>query len=135
MRGHCTKEKIEDLAKEYNVELTSEVELVEGESINRPKGLVQVLWERGWVDVTKIHEYTLKGKASQMDEDQNILPGCWHFVLGHLMTQCAHFKEEKSAMEVLLEDLSKKSLNNKKVELLVSPKYHCELAGEGVEYA
>ena len=37
-------------------------------------------------------------------------------------------------MEVLLQDLSSKSHNNQKIELLVSPKYHCELAGEGVEY-
>jgi len=135
VRGHCTKEKLEDLAKEYNVELTSEVELVEEGWVNRPKGLLQVLWERGWIDETKLSEYTLKGKANQMDGDQNILPEYRRFVLRHLMSQCADFKEEKSAMEVLLEDLSKKSLNNQKVELLVSPKYHCELAGEGVEYA
>ena len=134
VRGHCTKEKLEDLAKEYNVELTSEVELVEEGWVNRPKGLLQVLWERGWIDVTKLSEYTLKGKANQMDGDQNILPEYRRFVLRHLMSQCADFKEEKSAMEVLLEDLSKKSLNNQKVELLVSPKYHCELDGEGVEY-
>ena len=35
-------------------------------------------------------------------------------------------------MEVLLDDLSRKG--TPKVELLTSPKYHCELAGEGVEY-
>ena len=38
-------------------------------------------------------------------------------------------------MEVLLDDLSTKSHTNQKMKLLVSPKYHCELAGEGVEYA
>ena len=134
MWGHCTKEKLEDLAKEYNVELTSEVKLVEKGWVNPPKGLLRVLWERGWTDVTKIHEYTLKVKASQMDEDWNILHEYWCFVLCHLMSQCADFKEEKSAMGVLLEDLSNRSLNNQKVELLVSPKYHCELDGEGVEY-
>ena len=52
------------------------------------------------------------------------------------MSDCADLKEEKSAIEVLLLDLSKKSIDNhRKIELLVSPKYHCELAGEGVEYA
>ena len=49
------------------------------------------------------------------------------------MVNCADFKEEKS---VLLQELSNKSIDNhQKIELLVSPKYHCELAGEGVEYA
>ena len=69
-----------------------------------------------------------------MDENKNILPEYRRFVLRHLMSQCADFKEEKSAMEVLLDDLTNKTLNNQKVGLLVSPKYHCELAGEGVEY-
>ena len=50
------------------------------------------------------------------------------------MMECADFKEEKSAMEVLLDGLSDKSSNNQSIKLLVSPKYHCELAGEGVEY-
>ena len=51
------------------------------------------------------------------------------------MMECADFKEEKLAMEVLLDGLSAKSSNNQSIKLLVSPKYHCELAGEGVKYA
>ena len=47
VRGHCTKEKLEDLAKEYNVKLTCEVEFVEEGWANQSKGLLQVLWERG----------------------------------------------------------------------------------------
>ena len=35
----------------------------------------------------------------------------------------------------MLDRLSAKTCNNQCVELLVSPKYHCELAGEGVKYA
>ena len=37
-----------------------------------------------------------------------------------------------SAMEVLCDDLSSKGENN--VRLLISPKYHPEIAGEGIEY-
>ncbi len=36
-------------------------------------------------------------------------------------------------MQKLVEDLS--SLHNRQIELLITPKYHCELAGEGIEYA
>ena len=102
--------------------------------MGNPKGLLQVLWERGWIDETKIGEYSLKGKTSQMDDDGNILPQHQRFVLRSLMADCTDFKEEKSAMEVLLQNPSTKSHNNQKIELLVSPKYHCKLAGEGIEY-
>ena len=122
------------MAKDYKIELTCQVEVIEEGWGGRPKGLLQVLWERGWVDERKISEYSLKGTKNQMDDNGDILPQYRRFVLRTLMAECADFKEEKSAMEVLLEDLTTKSLNNQKVELLVSPKYHCELAGEGVEY-
>ena len=70
-----------------------------------------------------------------MDEEGNVLHVFKKFVLRNLMMNCADFKEEKSAMEVLLDRLSAKTCNNQSIKLLVSPKYHCELAGEGVEYA
>ncbi len=68
-----------------------------------------------------------------MDEEGNILPQNRCFFLCSLMANCTDFKEVKSAMELLLQDLSIKSRNNQKVELLVSPKYQCELPGKGVE--
>ena len=37
-------------------------------------------------------------------------------------------------MEVLLGGLSAKSIDNQSIKLLVSSRYHCELADEGVEY-
>ena len=49
------------------------------------------------------------------------------------MKICSDFKEEKSAMAYLFEQLLAKGPN--KIHLLCSPKYHCEIAGEGVEYA
>ena len=49
------------------------------------------------------------------------------------MKNCLDFRVEKSAMEALLLSLSSKS-DSSSVQLLTSPKYHCELAGEGVEY-
>ena len=134
VRGHCSREKIERLAREHDIELTCRIEVVEEGWVGRPKGLLQVLWERGWIDEKRISEYSLKGTKNQMDDNGNILPQYRHFVLRTLMFEFTDFKKEKSAMEVLLEDLTTKSLNNQKVEVLVSPKYHYELAGEGVEY-
>ena len=122
------------MAIKYRIKLTIEIDVVEEGWLGKPKGLLQVLWERGWVDEKKIGEYSLKGQKHQMDENGKIKDEHRHLVLRTLMMNCADFKEEKSAMEVLLQDLSNKSSNNQSIKLLVSPKYHCELAGEGVEY-
>ena len=78
----------------------------------------------------------LDPRQSQMNKEGKLKPEFICYSLRTLMSNCADFKEEKSAMEVLLQDISAKSHNNhQKIELLVSPKYHCGLAGEGVEYA
>jgi len=50
-------------------------------------------------------------------------------VLMDLLAECLDFKYEKSVMQKLVEDLS--GLHEHKIELLIMPKYHCELAGEG----
>ena len=50
-----------------------------------------------------------------------------------LMRSCVDFREEKCAMEIVLKWLSLKS-NNASVVLFNTPKYNCELIGEGVEY-
>ena len=62
VRGHCGKEELSELATKYNIELTSDVEVVEEGWLGKPKGLLQVLLERGWIDENKLSEYTLKGK-------------------------------------------------------------------------
>ena len=69
---------------------------------------------------------------SQLDCDGNIKKELESYVLCTLISNCWYFAGEKSAIEVILDDLSHKG--TPKVELLTSPKYHCELAGEGVEY-
>jgi len=45
------------------------------------------------------------------------------FVLTDLLPNCLDFKYEKSAMQKLAKDLS--SLHDSTIELLVTPKYHC----------
>ena len=38
-------------------------------------------------------------------------------------------------MEVLLDNLTFKTDSNQTIQIIVSPKYNCKLAGEGIEYA
>ena len=134
VREHTPKERKEQLAKENDIELTCSKEAVKEGWLGKSKGLLQVLWERGWIDELRLGEYTLKGTKNQLDKEGNILPEHRRFVLCSLMKECADFQEEKSAMEMLLDGLSAKSSNDQSIKLLVSPKYYCELAGEGVEY-
>ena len=96
------------------------------------KGLLQVLWERGFVDENRWREYSQEGKKRWRDEDGKIKEQFKPYLLREIMSNCGDFKNEKSAMEVLCDDLSSKGDNN--VHLLISPKYHPEIAGEGIEY-
>jgi len=47
--------------------------------------------------------------------------------LQHLLAKCSDFEEELSALQVLGKDLG--------VLIDLTPKYHAELAGEGIEYS
>ena len=58
VRGHCSNEEIERLVGEYRIELTCKVEVIEKAWLGKPKGLLQVLWERGRLTnkmLTNIH--------------------------------------------------------------------------------
>ena len=101
--------------------------------MGKPKGLLQILWERGFVDVKNLHLYSLKGKKGQFNEDGNLQREFEAYSLRTLMKRCSNFANKKSAMEHLFAQLSEKAEAN--LKMITSPKYHCKLAGEGVEYA
>jgi len=73
VRGHCSKDEIERLVGEYGIELTCQVEVIEEGWLGKPKGLLQVLWERGWIDEQNMSKYSLKGRTCQLDE-KKVLP-------------------------------------------------------------
>ena len=95
------------MAEKYKIKLTNEVDLVEEGCLGKHKDLLQVLWERGWVDERKLSEYSLKGQKHQMDAEGNMKEKYHNVVLHTLIMNCADFKEEKSAMEVVLGDTGK----------------------------
>ncbi|KAI2491822.1 hypothetical protein MHU86_22728 [Fragilaria crotonensis] len=98
----------------------------------KSKGLLQILWERGWIDPSKCSKldksgksfntsfYSLKGKTDhtgRMDEPSS---------LRYLMGSCTDFQEEETALQHLGSQLGSK--------VIFTPKFHCEFAGEGIEY-
>jgi hypothetical protein len=128
-----TRKQIEATATELGLQLEHEVgEVLEG-WIGKPKGMYQILWERGWIDATKkFNEYSNDGKIHEKDERGEVMPQYLPMCLRYLLTQCSDFKNEITA----LEDLARKlSLGTSTVKISFTPKYHCEIAGEGIEYA
>ena len=132
VKGHYDKDELHRLAERYGISLTHQHDIIEEGWLGKPKGMLQILWERGWIDVTKLDHYSEKGKKNHVDDEGKVKEEYIQYVLHNLMTNCKDFVNEKSAMEVLLEKLSAKDTAS--IKLLTSPKYHCELAGEGVEY-
>ena len=47
VRGHCGREEIEDIARKFDIELTTEIDVVEEGWLGKPKGLLQILCKRG----------------------------------------------------------------------------------------
>jgi hypothetical protein len=84
------------------------------------KGLLQVLWERGWIDESKISEY----KKIVTDDAGFVVK---EFSLAHMLGTCTDFANEKTQLEFVHQSLG--------IEALITTKYHAEYAGEGVEYS
>ena len=57
------------------------------------------------------------------------------YCLTYIRGKCNDFVNEKSEIEFLLEDLSQMNTTKDIYKVISLPKYHCELAGEGIEYA
>ena len=83
--------------------------------------MLQVAWERGLIDKAKVALYTVPGHKDEMVILQH------HTSLKFLLGSCTDFAEE----EMLLQ--SKGSALGVLVDH--TPKCHCELAGEGIEYS
>ena len=110
------------LATERNIAIFEEdlPKIIEG-WIGKPKGIYQVLWERGWLDPNNLHKYTLNGQKDRYGVVRT------EFSLKHILRSCRDFQEEESLLQFM----------GRKVGVLVDrmPKCHCELAGEGIEYS
>jgi hypothetical protein len=90
----------------------------------RAKGLLQVLWERGWIDEAQLDKYTMDAAT---DGDGEILEGAEDWSLKYLMTSCLDFAEEMTALQHVGSQLG--------VSVIFTPKFHAKLSGEGVEYS
>ena len=120
-RGYSKKE-LQDFARNNQIELHDRKEKVTPGWEGKPKGLLQVLGERGLIERASLEKYTLEGRKDVITGNVDL-----RYSLRSLLGNCRDFKEEETALQYLGTQLG--------VTVLLTPKFHAELAGEGVEYS
>ena len=79
------------------------------------KGLLQVLWGRGWIDESKISQY------------KKIVTDDAGYIVKEMLETCTDFANEKTQLEFVCQSLG--------TDDLITTKYHAKYAGEGIEYS
>jgi hypothetical protein len=97
----------------------SEESLEEG-WVGKPKGSLQLLYERGWIRKSEWRRYTEKGQLDEMGIIKNETSLKW------LLRQQPDFVAELTLLQYYGREMG--------VNIDRTPKCHPELAGEGVEY-
>jgi hypothetical protein len=120
-RGYTRKE-LQEFAKNNGIDLHENKEVITFGWEQQPKGLLQVLWERGLIDCESIEKYTVDGRKDVISGKVDL-----QYSLRGIMSNCQDFKEEETALQHLGRQLG--------ATVLLTPKFHAELAGEGVEYS
>ena len=121
------RKKLQDLTILHNLPTKYEETVIDEGWVGKPKGALQILFERGWVDPQKLGEYTWKGK----DRNESVLVSDDEyerkkFSLQYLIQIQDDFKNEMTLLQYHASKLG--------VVLDRSPKCHPEIAGEGIEY-
>ena len=100
--------------------------------------MLQILWERGFIDQYLVKTprkmiYSNQEKKQDFEEiSGHLKEESRKYNMTDLISQSSDFKNEKVDIECLCCELS---INlHSKFDILFSPKYRCELAGEEVEY-
>ncbi len=117
-----TKKELQDFARIRGIDLFEEKEQIIVGWQGQPKGLLQALWERGLILEHSLKEYTLDGRKDAITGIVDL-----HYSLRNLLAKCTDFKEEETALQYLGTQLG--------VTVQLTPKFHAELAGDGVEYS
>ena len=116
-----TKKELQDFARIRGIDLYDEKEQILLGWEGQPKGLLQALWERGMIDEQQLERYTLDGRKNPVTGIVDL-----QYSLRYLLSECKDFKDEETALQYLGTQLG--------VTVDLTPKFHAELAGEGIEY-
>ena len=117
---------IRDLAVLHGIELQSNRHKKVQGWMYKPKGSLQILYERGFIDPSKRGKacesyYLVDGKKSRITGE--LIPGT---SLTELIRNLPDFQTEQTLLQYHAELMG--------VTVVTSPKYHPEIAGEAIEY-
>ena len=84
-------------------------------------GMVQILWEGGFIGVTKMKKYKAITKDKVTKKEMR------HFSLLTMLKLQQDFANEVSQLEYVAQSLG--------ARVIITTKYHAEYAGEGIEYS
>jgi hypothetical protein len=116
-----TRKELQTFATRHGINIFEDKQKIIGGWMGQPKGLLQVLWERGLISEALLDKYTLDGCKDSISGEIDL-----QYSLRYLLAECKDFKEEETALQYLGSQLG--------VRVQLTPKFHAELAGEGVEY-
>ena len=118
-----TRRDLQEFAKRQNINVSQEKQQILTGWQGEPKGLLQVLWERGLIDEPSLENFTLDGcKEDAITGDIDL-----QFSHRHVTAEGTDFKDEETALQYLGTQLG--------VRVQLTPQFHAELAGEGIEYS
>ena len=121
------------MAVQHNIDTQVTIPVVRSGWNGKPKGILQILYERGYIDKDKVTScskmrYSMKGRKGDLDEmTGEFKNGSKQFSLTYLMSKCTDFKDQKTDIDQLCDEISLMLIPNSTI--LFTPKYHCELAG------
>ena len=104
---------------------------------NKLKGMLQILYARGYIDILKVvhpwsMEYSKYGKKRDHDSDGKLTDTCKTYSLHHILSNTSDFATKKSDLEHLCTNLS---TSNSTITVTFTPKFHCKISGKGIEYS
>ncbi len=118
------KKALQQAAEARGISPVGEYEEIKEGWVGKPKGLLQVCWERGLLNPTVPNidkAYTINGWKNCLGIQDN------DYSLKHLLGECLDFEEEEAMLQAMGCSLG--------VLVDRTPKCHPELAGEGIEYS
>ena len=119
------KKTLIDLAKAHNI-IHTEIICTTGVTkswVGKPKGMMDIVFERGLMDLDTycVEDFSKLGSKTALDVIDMATS------LQNLLENCDDFINEETLLQSTVRKMG--------AILDRSPKYHCEIAGEGIEYS
>lgn len=121
-----TLKEVQESATKLNIPIDFTTKKILEGWAGKPKGMLQILWERGFLDPSKSPKELMIQYNSDFKKDRDTkkpIPGT---SLRHIVSNLPDFKQEITLLQFRAKQLG--------VTIDCSPKFHPEIAGEGIEF-